>query len=141
MSVRMVLLRETLVSIVINVAITIALFFVVFGLGAPISGTSFGLDCLAQAFFVALMGTAIPGLLVRHGSGSAIAPLILRSLALALASFILAGGGAWSFFSHIGSIGAGQALTIKVAFAAILCTILTPFAVYRALTAPVREFK
>ncbi|PTS84468.1 hypothetical protein DBR17_07895 [Sphingomonas sp. HMWF008] len=136
---RQILLRETLVSIAINVAITIGFFFAVFGLQAPIAGTSFGIDFLPQSFFVALMGTVIPGLLIRRGSGTAIAPVVLRSIALALASVIVAGGGAWLLFSQIATVPAGPALGIKIAFAAILSAIVTPYAVHRAMTASVRN--
>lgn len=139
MNVRAILLRETLISIVINVAITIAFFFGVFGLRAPIAGPSFGLDFLPQAFFVALMGTIIPGLLIRRGSGTAIAPVVLRSILLALGSLVLAGGAAVLLFSHVAVIAAGPGLGIKIAFAAILSAIVTPYAVHRALTAPVRK--
>ena len=134
-----VLLRETLVSIAINVAITIGFFFAGFGLQAPIAGSSFGIDFLPQAFFVALMGTVIPGLLIRRGSGTAIAPVVLRSILLALASVIVAGGGAWLLFSQVATVPAGPALGIKIAFAAILSAVVTPYAVHRAMTAPVRN--
>ena len=139
MTPRAILLRETLISVVINVAITIAFFFAMFGLGAPIAGSSFGIDFLPQAFFVALMGTIIPGLLIRRGSDTAIAPVILRSVVLALASLMLAGGGAWLLFSQIATVAAGPALAIKIAFAAILSMIVTPYAVHRAMTAPIRK--
>ena len=139
MTTRAILIRETLISIVINVAITIAFFFAVFGLRAPIAGSSFGRDFLPQAFFVALMGTIIPGLLIRRGSGTAIAPVVLRSMLLAVASLIVAGGGAWLIFAQIASVSAGPGLAIKIAFAAILSAIVTPYAVHRAMTAPIRK--
>jgi len=139
MTTRAILVRETLISIAINVAITIAFFFAMFGLSAPIVGSSFGIDFLPQAFFVSLMGTIIPGLLIRRGTGTAIAPVVLRSAALALASLALAGGGAWLIFSQFAAVPAGIALAIKIAFAAILSAIVTPYAVHRAMTAPIRK--
>ena len=139
MSHRAILVRETLISLVINVAITIGFFFFMFGLGAPIAGPAFGFDFLPQAFFVALMGTIIPGLLVRRGSGTAIAPVIVRSLLLALGSLVVAGGLAVLIFSQISAVGAVTGLAIKIAFAAGLSAIVTPFAVHRALNAPVRK--
>lgn len=134
-----VLLREAVVSIVINVAITIGFFFAVFGLSAPIPGGAFGADFLPQAFFVALMGTLIPSLLIRRGSGTAIAPVIVRAFLLAIGSVIVAGGGAWLAFSHVASVPAAPALGIKIAFAAILSAVVTPYAVHRAMTAPIRN--
>mgnify|MGYP007003175096 CR=1 FL=1 len=106
MNPRRVLLRETLISIAINVAITIGFFFAIFGPRAPIAGSNFGLDFLPQAFFVAFMGTIIPGLLIRRGRGTAILPVVSRSILLALSSTILAGGGAWLVFSPVASIAA-----------------------------------
>ena len=134
-----VLLRETLVSIAINVIVTIGFFFAVFGLRTPIAGPAYGTDFLPQAFFVALMGTLVPALLIRRGSGTAVAPVLLRSFVLALASVIVAGGGALLLFSHVATVPAGLALGIKIGFAAILSAIVTPYAVHRAMTAPIRN--
>lgn len=139
MSRQAIVLRETLVSAVINVAISVAFFFAVFGLATPIDGARFGRDFLPQAFMVALMGTLIPSLLVRRGSGTAITPVVLRSLLLAVASLVLAGGGAWLFFSAGEAVEPHAGLAMKIIFAAVLSAIVTPVAIHQTLVAPVRR--
>lgn len=141
MSSRAIIFRETLVSVAINVAISIAFFFAVFGLAAPIDGASFGRDFLPQAFMVALMGTLIPSLLIRRGSGTAIAPVVLRSLLLALAALALAGGGAWLFFARGGTVEPYAGLFMKIIFAALLSAVVTPVAIHQTLVAPVRRLQ
>lgn len=137
MSTRAIILRETLVSVVINVVISIAFFFAAFGLGASIDGARFGVDFLPQALMVALMGTLIPGLLVRRGRGTAIRPVVLRSIVIALTSLVLAGGGAWLVFSAVATIDPNAGLAIKIVFSAVLSLLVTPIAVRAALHAPV----
>ena len=134
---RGIVLRETMVSIVVNVAITIAFFFLFFGLGAPIAAVAFGRDFLPQAFMVALMGTLIPGLLVRRGRDTAIATVVMRSVVLAVTALIVAGGGALLFFSRGGVVDPHAGLVIKIVFAAALSAIVTPIAVHRALVASI----
>lgn len=134
MNARAIIVRETLVSIAINAVISLAFFFGVFGLGAPIALNAFGPDFLPQSFMVALMGCLVPGVLVSRRSGGRALPAAARALALAIVALGVAGGGALLVCRGIGgTIAALPALIVKVAFGAALAAITTPFAVAGAL--------
>lgn len=125
---RSVILRETMVSIVINLAITAGFFFAFFGLGSPVDGAAYGKDFLPQSFMVALMGALIPGLLVRRGSSARIPPVVVRAVLLALGA-LLVGVVCWWAFARIGSLQPLPALVMKLAYAAVLSMIVTPISV------------
>ena len=133
MSKRKIVLRETLVSIVINIAISVGFFFLVFGLAKPIDGSEFGRDLWPQSFMVALMGTMIPSLLIRRGTAAPVEQVIQRSVMLAVASLVIAGGAAWLIFSNVDTVQPLLALVIKFLFAALLSAVVTPIAVIRTL--------
>lgn len=129
-----IIVRETIVSIVINLVITAGFFFALFGLGGAADSWTYGRDFLPQSFMVALMGSLIPGLLVRRGSGLRIAPVIGRAVLLAVCALAV-GLVAWGICARIGSVPPGPALLIKLAYAAILSAVVTPIAVRAALNA------
>lgn len=130
---RAIILRETIVSIVINMAITAGFFFALFGLGGRIDGAAYGQDFLPQSFMVALMGALIPGLLVRRGSGAPITRVIVRAVLLAVGA-LLVGFLCWWLFARTGSLKPVPALIIKLAYAAILSVIVTPISVGATMT-------
>lgn len=58
--------RETLISIAINMPLTLVIFAAMFGfrVAPPLHGIgSFGFDFVPQSFMLALMGSLVPGLL------------------------------------------------------------------------------
>ena len=81
---KVIVLRETAISMAINAGLSLAFFLVAFGLAAPIAMASFAFDFLPQAFMISLMGSLVPGLLVRKGSR-------VPSRALITASYQVAG--------------------------------------------------
>ncbi len=135
---RALTVRETAISIVINAVLSFLFFVVVFGWGRPVGGAALGRDFLPQAFMVALMGSLVPGLLMRrHGTASAGA-VVRRAVALALAGLIVAGGGAFLVCRLLGDapVAFAAALAIKVAFGAMLAALVTPVAVRAVLPSP-----
>ncbi|MEG3164017.1 hypothetical protein U1701_05365 [Sphingomonas sp. PB2P19] len=138
MTARAIILRETLLSMAINVAITLGFFFAMFGLSGPIAPQAFAFDFVPQSFMVALMGTIIPGILIGRKGKAAIPPIVMRALLLALASLAIGGGGAYLLFANGAPIPPTTGLAIKVVFSAVLSAIVTPIAVRGALAAPAR---
>ncbi|MFD1949803.1 hypothetical protein ACFSGX_03350 [Sphingomonas arantia] len=131
-----IVLRETLLSMAINVAITLAFFFAMFGLSGMIVPRDFAFDFLPQSFMVALMGTIIPGVLIGRKGKAPLQPIVLRALGLALASLAIGGGGAYLLFANGAPIAPATGLAIKVIYSAVLSAIVTPIAVRGALAAP-----
>lgn len=132
MSHRAILLRETLISMAINAAITAAFFFALFGLGHPIAAEAYGRDFLPQSFMVALMGTLIPGLLLRRVHGGRVGAIVMRSVLLA--AFAL-GLGVLIFLAlrNAAPIDAAWGLALKLGYSVGLSAIVTPIAVRAVL--------
>ncbi len=132
---RAIVMRETLISMAINAAISAGFFFAVFGLGTPIVVRAFGIDFLPQAFMIALMGSLVPGLLVRRRSGAATGPIVKRALIIAIAALVVAGGGAFTVCVALGeeTIAPLPGLITKILFGALLAAGVTPIAVRAAL--------
>jgi len=142
--------RETLVSVVINTALTFAFYCLVFGLGrrVPVWGVgAYVFDFIPQAFMIALMATLVPGALARNAlrkglvapwAGGSRLPrrLWLRALVVAVLSALIAVGGAavlmtvtgWTMLSPL------SALLGKLGFAVGLAVIVTPPGLRAALT-------
>lgn len=89
-----ILLRETLISMVINGALSLIFFLIMFDVRAVVPLNLLGPDFLPQSFMVSLMGSLVPGLLMRKRYGGAARPVIRRALLFALAGLIGAGGSA-----------------------------------------------
>lgn len=144
------ILRETLVSIVINTVLSIGFFLLVFGRSqtVPLWGVgNWVFDAIPQSFMIALMGTLVPGMmagkalrtrkLAVNGEPQPFSRLALRALVTALiaaaAGYALAGLVAeLSGLKHFGWM---LALAIKAAYGATLAAIVTPFALRAALAA------
>lgn len=131
---RAILLRETLLSAAINAAIAAALFFALFGLAQPVAAGPYGRDFLPQSFMVGLMGSLIPGLLLRRTHGGSARGVVVRALLLALGAL---GLGAVIFVAVRNGppIAAPLALAIKLAHAVVLSAVVTPIAVRAVLNA------
>ena len=134
--------RETLVSVVINTALTFAFFCLVFGLGrrVPVWGVgAFVFDFGPQAFMIALMATLVPGALARialrkglvapwHGGSRLPRVLAWRALMMAVLSALIAVGGVAALMTVTGwtILSPLFALLAKLGFAVVLAVIVTP---------------
>lgn len=146
------ILRETMVSVAINTALSIGFFLLVFGRAdrVPFWGTgNWVFDAIPQSFMIALMGTLVPGLMAgrawRSGKLSVSGPprpfsrLLLRALATAL----IAVAAGWALaalvarLSGLTSLDWAAALAIKAGYGAALAAIVTPI-VIRAVLAGAR---
>lgn len=134
---KVIVLRETAISMAINAGLSLAFFLVAFGLAAPIAMASFAFDFLPQAFMISLMGSLVPGLLVRKGSRVPIATVVRRAVLLAIAGLILGGGGALALclLSGVPTIDPQTGLVIKIIFGASFAAAVTPIAVCAILRA------
>jgi hypothetical protein len=141
--------RETLVSVIINVALSLLFFLLVFGWQNPVSVWGVGelaFDFLPQSFMIALMGTLVPGALtaakLRKGSlerlpGTTRLPgnLVLRALLLAALSMI-AGTALTALLlraSGVEQMAWSSALAIKLVYGGLLALLVTPIGLAAAL--------
>lgn len=142
--------RETIVGVVISVAITLLFFLIVFGFSGPVEvwgPGKFVFDFLPQAFMIALMATLAPGLIterkIRRGDLQMIdersrLPKSLPFRAALIA--ITAAGVSVALFSGLflvsGVTGLGwlAALAIKLLFGGALAAIVTPLGLKAALS-------
>jgi hypothetical protein len=146
------ILRETLVSVVINVVLTVMFFIAVFGVGRSVAVWGLGawvFDFVPQSFMIALMSTLVPGVLTaRKIASGTLAPsggrsplprrLLPRAALLAVASALL-GTALMALLAQIARIetlGFVPALSIKMAYAVTLAVIVTPIGLRAALVNP-----
>jgi hypothetical protein len=132
-SLRTMVVRETIISAVINSVLSALFFLLLFGTRGPVATAALGPDFLPQAFMISLMGTLIPGLLTAKRLGHrAKKPILIRAVATAFLSMVVAGGTAWLICHAIapGSIDHVTALIVKIAFGAALSLVVTPVAVH-----------
>jgi len=134
--------RETLLSILINVVLSLAFFLIVFGTAdqVPSRGAAgLAVDFIPQSFMIALMSTLVPGALtlrrVRAGalprssrSTRLPAKLVPRALLVAVLAVLIGAGiaGAVVWFWAPGTLGWLPALLIKLAYGGLLAAITTP---------------
>lgn len=145
------ILREVLLSAVINAAISVAFFLAVFGTSGDVEVWGVGelvFDALPQGFAIGLMATLVPGLMARkkvmEGMLPGAAPIPPSAASIALRALrngafaMLVGAGVWA--------GAAMALGIdrvdytvaagaKVAFGALLGTCITLVVLRRLIKA------
>lgn len=142
--------RETGVGVIIASVLTVLLFFVVFGGRATIPTWGPGgwvFDFVPQSFMIALMGTLVLGILTRRKLRAGVVAalpgttrlprnLVVRALSLAVASAAL--GTAFvatvTFAAQQESLAFAVALTLKVAYGALLATLITSLGLRAALT-------
>jgi hypothetical protein len=130
MTLQMLIVRETLISIVINSAISIGVFMLVFGLERPVPSQTLGWDFLPQSFMIALMGSLVPALLLRRRFGARVGAIMSWSVAIAIVAALLPGGIAAIVTPMLanGVIAANTALLIKASYGATLAAVVTPIA-------------
>jgi hypothetical protein len=141
---------ETLISIAINVALSIGFVFVVFhGVPTVEVGGRHGMiiDMAPQTFMVTLMSCLVPGLLTRnrhaagrlawHESGARIvvSKIILRAVVVAVFGTCVVLTLSALTFPHLfaGGLRFGTFLIGKAIFGGILAAIVTPWAIARVL--------
>lgn len=124
------IVRETVISIVINGAISVGISMLVFGIDRPVSSAALGWDFLPQSFMIALMGAMVPALLLRKRLGMRSSQIFLCSLAIAVAATSVFGGIAALLTNSLidVSLVADQALLLKLVYGAGLASIITPTA-------------
>jgi multisubunit Na+/H+ antiporter MnhG subunit len=127
---RQIILRETVVSVIINVVLSIGFFLFFFGLSGAVRFEDLGPDFLPQSFMIALMGTLMPALILSRKRGWPVGPVVVRSLLIAVTSAVVAGGGAYAICAANagGTIEHLPALVIKAVYGSVLSAIVTPIA-------------
>lgn len=135
---RAIIVRETVVSIVINVFISIGFFMAVFGLAAPVVVGRMATDFLPQTFMVTLMGTLVPSLMLRRKRHAATGPILVRSVGLAVATTLIVGGAAFWLCSVNGDamLPAWSALILRAAYGGLLAAVTTPIALIALFRSP-----
>ncbi|MGY2736820.1 hypothetical protein [Sphingomonas sp. UYP23] len=137
MTARALLLREAAISAVINAALSIVFFILVFGISVAPRLDALGQDFLPQAFMVSLMGSLVPALLMRRQLGGAVQPIVVRAVVFALLGAAIAGGAAYGLCALHGAamLPTAPAITIKALFGAVLGAIVAPLAVWPIIAA------
>jgi len=144
---RRYLVVETLISVVINSAISFGFAWLMFHTSSAIPAQALIVDSIPQSFMIALMSVVVPGLLTsRKLAAGQIAPLpgkavryplAVRAIAAALAA-VLCGS-----LLHLAVLAAGALdpigfttlLAVKVVYGAGLAAIVTPLMLRYALKA------
>jgi hypothetical protein len=130
MTLSTLIVRETLISVVINSAISVGVCLLLFGLDRPVPASALGWDFLPQSFMIALMGTVVPALMLRRRLGASVARIVMCAVAMAIAAALLPGSVA-SVLTHMlveDSLAARNALLLKAAYGAALAAVVTPIA-------------
>lgn len=139
---------ETLISVVINTAISIGFAWWVFGGASSVATRAAILDAVPQSFMITLMSVIVPGSLTsRRIAAGRIAPLVgkpirwplaVRAIAAAvvaaLAGLALNTAVLTWFFPN--TIGFDNLLAIKAVYGAALAAIVTPLMLRYALQMP-----
>ncbi|MFN3820541.1 hypothetical protein [Blastomonas sp.] len=138
--------KQTLISILITMAISAGFFLAVFGQTNPIAvwaPDNLALDFLPQSGAASFMAALMPALQTRAamtkgklpGTAPTVRSIVVRAILLALAALGLAAVviGALTL-SGVASFAWGTAFAIKVAYGALLGLLITPPAVRAVLT-------
>lgn len=139
--------RETAISVVINVVISLLFVWLVFGGDAEAARQDVLIDFIPQTFMIALMGSLIPAAITRgklnRGAVARIPGppsrlphnLFLRSLLIAVAATLVVGGAAAILtVALLGTSIDLETLTIvKACYGALVALIVTPPALRAAL--------
>jgi hypothetical protein len=144
---------ETAISLAINVALSGAFAWAVFGHRAVIAvagASGYAVDFLPQTFMISLMSILVPTLLTRRrlaagklapaaGRPWAPARLVIRAPVGALAATVVVGGGALlaSLWGAPGSLAFGHLLVLKLVYGALVAGLVTPLGLAAALRDPV----
>ncbi|WP_114955078.1 hypothetical protein [Sphingosinicella terrae] len=138
--------RETLVSVVITMAISALMTWVVFGGGVAAERREVLLDFLPQTFMIALMGSLVPGVMARRqvrrralarraGPPPKLRSLTLRSFGAAMASTLLFGaiGAALVVALFAEAVPIASLFGFKCAYGGSVALVVTPVAIRAAL--------
>jgi hypothetical protein len=129
MTLSTLIVRETLISVVINSAISVGVCLLLFGLDRPVPASALGWDFLPQSFMIALMGTVVPALMLRRRLGASVARIVMCAVAMAIGALLP--GNVASVLTHMlveASVPARNALLIKAGYGAALAAVVTPIA-------------
>ena len=132
------LTRETIVSAVINGAISVCFFLAVFGVADTVLVRglgNFAFDFLQQSFAIGLMAALVPALFARRalalgrisGTTPSVASVLRGAMMKGLLALLLgaAGAGAALLISNVEVIGWAAALTTKVLYGSALGGLVT----------------
>jgi hypothetical protein len=138
---------ETLISVVINSAISFAFAWLMFHTSSAISARALIVDSIPQSFMIALMSVVVPGFLTsRRLAAGQIAPLPGKAVRYPLAARAIAAALAAALCGlllHLAvlamvapnAIGFTTLLALKVVYGAGLAAIVTPLMLRYALKA------
>ncbi|MFN3474300.1 MAG: hypothetical protein ACK4ZW_09670 [Blastomonas sp.] len=138
--------KQTLISILITMAISAGFFLLIFGRTNPIAvwaPDNLALDFLPQSGAASFMAALMPALQTRAaivkgtlpGTPPTVRSIVVRAIMLALLALGLAGVVIVALkLSGIATFAWGPAFAIKVAYGALLGLIITPPAVRAVLT-------
>lgn len=130
MTVSTLIIRETLISIVINCGISVGACLLVFGLDRPVPASPLAWNFLPQSFMIALMGSLVPALLLRKRLNAGVGDIVRCSIAMAIGAAVIIGGVAAVLTQMLveRSMAAGSVLLLNATFGAILAALVTPSA-------------
>jgi hypothetical protein len=144
--------RETMISVVINVALSLVFFLLVFGRADPVPVWGVGkyaFDFIPQSFMIALMSTVVPGILAIQRRKARLverveAPsrlprkLMPRALLVALLAVLLGAGLVALVLAatRIDTIAWTPALVFKLLYGGALAALVTPPTLRAALHQP-----
>ena len=130
------IVRETVISVAINMILSALFFVLVFGRHGPVPLAAIGPDLIPQALMVTLMGSLVPGLLTarRHGVGGRSGAIIGRSLVAAAIAALIIGGGGWLLLGGSAAVVPyGPTFAARVVLGGALSVLVTPLAVRHAV--------
>lgn len=137
--------KQTLISIIITMAISAGFFLLIFGTTDPIAvwaPDNLALDFLPQSGAASFMAALMPALQTRAaiakgrlpGTPSSVRSIVVRAIMLALLGLGMAGIVIVALkLSGVASFAWGPAFAIKVAYGAMLGLVITPPAVRAVL--------
>lgn len=145
---RALLLRETFLSIIIGIAISLAFYAVIFRLlpEAPLHGPhGLAIDGFIQTFMLGFMGALVPTLLLRAKlranrrsfTGDRLFIVFSRAVALGVLAMALIGGPAFLVLNGLDHFSAplALALMLKVVLAILVGVLVTPLSLRSMLRA------
>lgn len=142
--------RETAISVIINIAISAAMFALVFGFAGPAAVRGlrgFAFDFLPQAFMVALMGSLVPALVI--ASRENVLPCVqfarltgktaiaARAVLVAVAAALALGGSALGllYMTRMATMPPLAGAGIKMLFGSAVALLVTPGSLRHVLSA------
>ncbi len=144
--------RETMISIIINVALSLAFFLLLFGGSEPVRVwgiANYAFDFVPQSFMIALMSVLVPGLLATRRRKAGLVErverhpwlpqqLARRAVLVALLAVLFGAGIVILvlFAARVDTLGWKPALAFKLAYGGALAAVVTPPTLRAALYQP-----